>query len=385
MKAPGESQGQQQYATQPPVLVVPGPAAESSITPSLSVASVASVDVSEDASSLKYHQESQQDYKVAMSQFVADYVNFLVRPEAPEEERKTYKLKLMDSLGAILDKKLGEYLKGLAVNLAACRSASLLKDFLDAGYNPFFAEDGTGSTPIVRAALNKNIECLELLLNHMGSRDEEKLKEFVNRAEIELSWPNGTRTGGGTPLSYCAGEGLKGHVLKLIEAGADPNLTGKAGQLPLNCALSSGSAEVVLCLLDHGADFTKILDKRGSVFKHIIRKIKESTKVGLDDRYLGVLGVLLEKITPETMGKEGVLDVDDKSLMDKKFCDILIIFADERGDSGKKFADFLREKMQSVPVPDKALDAAPSTDLSASQAQLSVSVGVSCAGVQKST
>ena len=59
---------------------------------------------------------------------------------------------------------------------------------------------------------------------------------------------------GATPIIWAAFKGHKDVVLLLLDRGADPNLASDAGWTPLHRAAFMGHKDVVLLLLDRGAD-----------------------------------------------------------------------------------------------------------------------------------
>ncbi|HYM13064.1 MAG TPA: ankyrin repeat domain-containing protein [Bryobacterales bacterium] len=96
------------------------------------------------------------------------------------------------------------------------------------------AQDSTGATPLMYAALFAGPNCLELLLDK-GAK------------------PNARNAAGATALLWAIHD-LR-NVRLLVEHGADVNAASAAGKTPLLLAASySGSAETVRYLLAHGAD-----------------------------------------------------------------------------------------------------------------------------------
>jgi len=105
------------------------------------------------------------------------------------------------------------------------------------------ADDSDGNLPLHKAAHNNHVECVARLLNadqHLNQMD---------RASV--NWKNHF---GWTALHAAADRGCIEVVMQLLEHGADPNIKNNLVNTPLHNAAQSGHVDVCHVLVQAGAD-----------------------------------------------------------------------------------------------------------------------------------
>ncbi len=126
---------------------------------------------------------------------------------------------------------------------ASNKSVNQVKSLLDQGANP----DGDGGpnsfSPLIGAAAQGSLACVQLLVSH-GAK--------VNVQD----WTHCT------PLGEAATQSRLEIAQYLLNHGADPNITDIQGWTPLQDAAHMGSPVIIQALLAHGAD-PKIKDTKG--------------------------------------------------------------------------------------------------------------------------
>ena len=140
--------------------------------------------------------------------------------------------------------------------------------------------DNDGCTPLYYTCKNSNLECMQSFL----SQCPDNIRDVMKIAYNDDTTPLSVRTGsGGTILHAACNKGDINLVKKLLEAGADPNVTDALGFTPLSlktgsggtilhAACDKGDINVVKKLLEAGADpnetdalgFTPLSLKTGS-------------------------------------------------------------------------------------------------------------------------
>ena len=126
-----------------------------------------------------------------------------------------------------------------------------------------------GYTPLIYAAKKGSRECVKLLLDKgadVNVGDNHWYTPLIYAAKkgshecVKLFLDKGADVnarkccGGDTPLAYAAGKGSHECVKLLLDKGADVNVSGRHGDTPLIYALDNDSHECVELLLDKGAD-----------------------------------------------------------------------------------------------------------------------------------
>ena len=146
----------------------------------------------------------------------------------------------------------------------------MVNRLLEAGAN-LEARDGTGRVPIQHLHDpdddgGRGEHEQEARANDCGQsfrtdgQESERIQHAVNPADPE----------GRTPLHRAAGKGSYLGVHRLLEQGADPNITDKEGRTPLHCAAGSiDGSEAVERLLEAGADPNLSQDSRGETPLHL--------------------------------------------------------------------------------------------------------------------
>lgn len=161
------------------------------------------------------------------------------------------------------------------LNAAYAGDIGKVETMLNAGENPN-KRDSYGNSPMTLAAYAGHPEVLKLLLAHGGkidSRDNSGMTPlhcaaYYNRLlAVQLLLANGaevnaTNRYGFTPLSESLGGGFADLATLLLSAGASVTNRDQGGWQPLHQVLRSDGikhairVQLVLCLLDHGADPT---------------------------------------------------------------------------------------------------------------------------------
>ncbi|KAG1661186.1 hypothetical protein FOA52_005992 [Chlamydomonas sp. UWO 241] len=120
---------------------------------------------------------------------------------------------------------------------AACGATDGVVSALRGGANAN-AQDGTGMTPLCRAAHSGNLAMVQLLRDSGGD---------IHKAD---HW-------GRTPLRAAAGKGHALVITYLAACGANVDAADSAGWSPLFAAAHAGHADTVRALLEHGADVNR--------------------------------------------------------------------------------------------------------------------------------
>jgi len=144
--------------------------------------------------------------------------------------------------------KFGQTLLQLAVKNQKIVS---VKALLDLGADPNLQDNYDGSSPMMESAKIFNetvggpdVRYLKLMLQHGGD---------ANAAEATPRRPgNSTRE---TPLLNACSDGIFDYVEILVEAGADINYKNEFGGNALYSAIISKNPDIVMYLLEKGADF----------------------------------------------------------------------------------------------------------------------------------
>jgi ankyrin repeat protein len=142
-----------------------------------------------------------------------------------------------------------------------------LKRLLDAGADAD-AVDKSGATALLHAVVGDSLVAAEVLTKRGAWVDGRKshtarLNESSSSAESE-DRDETKKQGGWTPLTWASRKGQAHMVAVLLEANADPNVTGGGGvgsQTPMIHAAMGGHVEVVDMLAKAGAD-PKIRDDK---------------------------------------------------------------------------------------------------------------------------
>ena len=152
----------------------------------------------------------------------------------------------------------------------AAQRQDMVNPLLEAGAN-LEARDGTGRVPIQHlhdpdGDRGRGEQEQEARANDRGQsfrtdrQDAERIQDAVNPADPE----------GRTPLHRAAGKGSYLGVHRLLQEGADPNITDKEGRTPLHSAAGSiDGNEAVERLLQAGADPNFSQDSRGETPLHL--------------------------------------------------------------------------------------------------------------------
>jgi hypothetical protein len=155
------------------------------------------------------------------------------------------------------DEHYGGDMLQMAVKTVKYNSA---KELVELGADPNTPDKYNGSTALMEAAdighggpmgnFRTDIRFLTLLLKHGAdpnlAEQGERRQGYYNRM---------------TPLLIACKKGVLEYVKALVEAGASINYTNEYRQTSLREAVLSENPEVVLYLLQHGADYTKYFRK----------------------------------------------------------------------------------------------------------------------------
>ena len=155
--------------------------------------------------------------------------------------------------------------------IAAAKNADLasLKAALDRKGTDVNAQQGDGATALAWAAYHDDEEAIDLLLR--AGADPSAANEY-GVAPLHLACTNrngsiiakliaagadanGAKWNGATPLMTCAKTGATAGVQTLLAGGANPNVKEtREEQTPLMWAAAKGHADIVIGLIEHGAD-----------------------------------------------------------------------------------------------------------------------------------
>lgn len=152
------------------------------------------------------------------------------------------------SLLSFREPKFGQTMLQLAVKTEKYKSVETL---LDLGADPNMQDKYDGSSPMMESAKIYNettggpdSRYLKLLLKHGGDPNaEEKTPRRIG---------NGSRN---TPLLNACSSGVLEYVKILVDAGANVNYANKFGENIVYRAISSRNPDIVIYLLEKGADF----------------------------------------------------------------------------------------------------------------------------------
>lgn len=205
--------------------------------------------------------------------------------------------------------KFGSTLLMLSIINNQYQSAKIL---LEMGANPNVADSYRGETAVVNAASNDDPQYLELVLKYKGNpnavenapfKEDDQIRQTALLAAINLLDPNSFKK-----------------VKLLVEAGADINYCKKSPgvitKLPLAEAITADKMDVVLYLLQNGADYKNviytridneqvfilealrqcIIDLKSEQYKSKLEVIKFLKEKGLDYSKEPIPDYILEKI-----------------------------------------------------------------------------------------
>lgn len=145
--------------------------------------------------------------------------------------------------------RFGSTLLFLAIFNGQYESAQTL---LELGANPNLADTYQGTTPIIQAASNEDPKYLALLLKYKGNPNSSE-----NAPEMEGNTTRNTALI--KAISFEEESSLK-KVRMLIDAGANVNSDNQGRtNLPLSLAIMLGKMQIVLCLLENNADYSRAM------------------------------------------------------------------------------------------------------------------------------
>jgi ankyrin repeat protein len=147
-------------------------------------------------------------------------------------------------------------LAGKLIARGANVNAQLKSPVLERHHNAGNQQMGEGTTPIIRASKNGDVEMMKLLLDH-GARLDLTLKDHTNALMIAIA------SGAGT---YGRSSGTESGAIQAvrlcIEHGVDVNATRDNGQTALHSAAGAGGDAVIKILAENGAKLD-LKDKQG--------------------------------------------------------------------------------------------------------------------------
>ena len=128
------------------------------------------------------------------------------------------------------------------LHIASMRGHHHLIKLLVPSPESFHFKDNDGYTPLYYACKNSHLECIREFLYQAPDVISDSMKVANNNGTTPLS----VRTeGGGTILHAACDEGDHFIVKKVLEAGADPNLTDRLGCTPLHYACKASHLELI--------------------------------------------------------------------------------------------------------------------------------------------
>ena len=172
------------------------------------------------------------------------------------------------------------------LHIASIRGHHHLIKLLAPSPESFHFKDSDGCTPLHYACKNSHLECIR----KFSVQIPDVISDLMKVANNDGSTPLSVRTGGDRTILHAACE--KGEidlVQKLLEAGADPNVTDKFGFTPLSVRTGSGGTilhvacekgdiDLVKKLLEAGAD-PNVTDMFG--FTPLMRAVMSTSKSGI--------------------------------------------------------------------------------------------------------
>ena len=172
------------------------------------------------------------------------------------------------------------------LHIASIRGHHRLIKLLAPSPESFHFKDNDGCTPLYYACKNSHLKCIRKLFAQIPDVIGDLLKVANNEGTTPLSVRRGS---GRTILHVACAKGETDLVQKLLEAGADPNVTDKSGYTPLSVRTGSGGTILhVACeigdiflvkkLLEAGAD-PNVTDEFG--FTPLMRAVVSTSKSGI--------------------------------------------------------------------------------------------------------
>lgn len=179
-----------------------------------------------------------------------------------------------------------------------------------------------GSTPLFLAAHNEHIDVIVELLKHNADPNiqtegdvtvlhyavehgfEDLVDVLIKKDTINLNARSNTDEAhmNVTPLYLASELGFKSIVSKLVEAGANMDLSGPWGQTPLIVALSNGHETSAIYLIEHGCDINTRIENGASALHYAVisncsNAVKMLLERGVDPNVLCILSDI-DNISP---------------------------------------------------------------------------------------